>query len=63
MVRARAAVLRQEIFEGSRALIGSATLSIRADIVFFFSVFSSGPAFPWGRKRVVNDSKLAMRDS
>jgi hypothetical protein len=26
-----------------------------------FSVSSSGPAFPFGRKRVVNDSKLASR--
>src|SRR5260221_8183390 len=32
IVRASAAVLRQEIFDGSRAPIGSATLSVGADI-------------------------------
>src|ERR1700712_219620 len=61
-VRARAAVLRQEIFEGSTTPTGSASLSAGADIgTFLLSVSCSGPACSRGRKRGVNDSKPASR--
>ena len=41
--------------------IASAALVPGADIVVHFSFSCSGPAFPCGRKRVVNDSKLGVR--
>ena len=56
MVRAWAAVLRQEIGV-SMAPIGSADLGTRGRHRLHFSFSCSGPAFPCGRKRVVNDSK------
>jgi hypothetical protein len=62
MVSACAAVFRQEILGVSVAPISSATLAAEAvigTVLFWFS--SSGPAFPCGRKRMVNDSKLAPR--
>src|SRR3954463_7462252 len=60
--RARAAVLRQEICEGSTTPTGSASLSAGADIgTVLFSVSCSGPACSCGRKRGVNDSKHASR--
>jgi hypothetical protein len=44
------------------APISSATLAVEADIgTVLFSFSSSGSAFPCGRKRMVNDSKLALR--
>src|ERR1700744_3605818 len=63
-----AAVFRQEIFEGSKATSetsdGSARAASGADIgSYSFQLLStcSWPAFFRGRKRVVNDSKLAPR--
>src|SRR6266567_691107 len=58
MVRACAAVSRQEISDGSRAPIGSASPGVEADIGVLFFLLPV-PAIHAGRKRVVNDSKLA----
>src|SRR3954463_9670320 len=61
-VRARAAVLRQEIFDGSMVATGSASLNAGADIgTVLFSISCSGRACSCRRKRVVNDSKRASR--
>src|ERR1700686_2235707 len=58
--RACAAVSRQEILDGSSAASGSAILGAEADMGgYYFSVSWSGQHFHAGRKRVVNDSKLA----
>src|SRR6202161_1075259 len=61
MVRASAAVLRQEIFEVSMATIGSTDLAAEADIGTLLIFLFLTPAFPCGRKRLVNDSKLERR--
>src|SRR5262245_4657768 len=53
MVRARAAVSRQD---GSGTPFAAA-LVLGADIARLLNSFVSRPAFPRGRKRVVNDSK------
>jgi hypothetical protein len=58
IVRASAAVSRQEI-RVSMVASGSANLATEADIGTLLIFLISGAAFPCGRKRVVNDSKLA----
>jgi hypothetical protein len=64
-------VSRQEIFEVSMATIGSTDLAFKflafkvlateADIDTLLIFLFLTPAFPCGRKRVVNDSKLGRR--
>ena len=59
MVSAWAAVLRQD--GDNTPLRASAVLVLGVDIVGAFNSYLR-PAFPCGRKRVVNDSELGFRD-